>query len=237
MWLRRLAWLVVLLGLFSPNNLVLVYAGSRSPLQQLQQQVRRPTQLFLPRQLVAGQANPFGVRGEPGATVVLLYAAQPAEVLPALPSGQTLPVPLDSPRLQVQLNDKGLGVLSLEAPADPDVVGRPVYLAAYTYTQSDQSDAQLVQLIASSGQPTNRPVLAIAAPSQQAKGPAFLPAIPGMDPTFMRQVGAISDLSRDDEKRERLWHDGSINRQTDLERNALYNGAGAAGALSPGAGF
>jgi hypothetical protein len=193
--------------------------------------LRRPDQVFLPPRLVIGTSNELVVRGTPGSKVILLYASAAAETPATLPNGQTVAVPLDSPRIETTLNDKGVATLLFPVPNDKTLVGRQVVVAVLGYSAPDKSDVHTVQLMDSTGRATtdNRLSLAATATESLSNRPTVLPVMPGMDPALVRQVQTVSELSTNKEKRERLYDEGTINRGTSLGKNSLYNAPGAAG--------
>jgi len=194
-------------------------------------------QVLMPNRLILGQDNTFTARTEPNHTVWLVYAAQPdANGGLPLASGQTFPLPWPSPYVEAVANAQGVAVLTLPIPLQQDLNGATVTLAALTFPPNQPDDAKLMTLLdGATGKAGLQVELTLVLPDEGSKGIGFLPLLPGLDPSTMRQIQQASELIQNEEKRGRLWNDGSLSRGTQSQRNTLLlpGSGGTGGVLNP----
>lgn len=194
---------------------------NRSALGRLQRDTLH--QVLMPNRLVLGQDNTFTARTQPFNRVWLVYAPQAdPNGGTRLTSGHLFPLPWPSPYIQAEANAQGVATLTLPIPLEADLAGASVTLAALTFPPNQTDAAKVMTLLdGATGKAGTQVALTLVLPEETRKGIAFLPALPGMDPTMMRQLQQTSELMQNTEKRKRLWNDGSLSRDTQSQRNTL----------------
>jgi hypothetical protein len=214
----------------APTSLPVI---NRSALGRLQRDTLH--QVLMPNRLVLGQDNTFTARTQPFYKVWLVYAPQAdPNGGTRLASGHTFPLPWPSPYVEAEANAQGVATLTLPIPLEADLAGASVTLAALTFPPNQTDAAKVMTLLdGATGKAGTQVALTLILPEENRKGIAFLPALPGMDPTMMRQLQQTSELMQNTEKRERLWNDGSLSRDTQSQRNTLLlpGASGASGGV------
>jgi hypothetical protein len=191
------------------------YAASRSVISSLN--ATQSHEVFLPSQLYAGTPNTLTVRGGPASEIVVLLSSKP---IPALPSAEGA-LPEAPVRLLTTLPSSGSASMEFQLPEDPSLVGMQLFVAAF-YRASASGSFQSASIRDASGVITASPSLLVQIPSASKSGVMLMPAVPGVDPSLMRQMGTISEMAQTkDPRRKSLIYDGTINRDLIQDRNSL----------------
>lgn len=203
----------LLTGVFNPAE-----ASRRSAISRLQHQ-QAATQIFMPAQLTVGQTAKFQCRAPQGTLVRVYYAARPL-TLPTL--NEKIPF------IQGEVPASGVLVLDFPVPEEATLAGQTVHLLSVTVDPTNPNELNYeVEWREASGRLTSSPSLYIAEAVAVKEGPRIMPLMPGMDPNLMRDLETTTDLATTKNKRKKqLIDDGSINRDRQIDRNALI--------LSPG---
>jgi hypothetical protein len=93
---------------------------------------------------------------------------------------------------------------------------------------------QVLPLYNASGTLAEHGVLALVDPHTPSQA-MVLPAIPGMDASALRGVQTMAEFARDEDKRQRLEYDGTINRDRMTDRNTFNQAAPGASSTGRGA--
>ncbi len=179
--------------------------------------IKRAPQLFLPSQILPGQTTTFTVKGKPGKQVKLILSD--TAVNRELDSGVTLRVGEPVLEKEVTIPETGVVQIPVEIPQNIGEAGQRKFVEAIVWSSPDQSDAEVVQIIESSGNETTENAVMVGA--EPDRGNTIL--VPG-DPNLanvMRTLDTLSNTSQDPRKRD-LIDSGAINRKRQLDSN-LYN--------------
>jgi hypothetical protein len=176
--------------------------------------VKRPSELYLPTQLIPGKTANFTLKAKAGQSYMLIISSESKGT--TLPNGMALRV--GKPTVQEKGVIPASGVLSIpvQVPDDIDKLGTEQFVEAVVWTEPAQEDGKAAIIIEHTGNMSDKNTVLVGA---EPDGGHFMimPGDSGMSSLF-RSLDTMSNVGGDPRKKELLYN-GEINRQRQLDQN------------------
>lgn len=177
----------------NPDEIAIAHVDE-SLSSRLSARITQP-RLYLPGTMVLGEVAEFTIHAKPGKWCALAIADKNAGAKPVL--GHTLRLGPDRKVVAItQIPSSGVGTMLVETPIEGDLVGGNLYFEAALWSNTDMSDVEFAQCVASNsaaGQTGSNGVL-IAGQPGKTKG---IRVIPDTRPLVIKQTSLNSDKPGD----------------------------------------
>ena len=197
--------LLLFATLFSPTNILPASAGRLSNL------IEKPTQVFMPSQLLPNTTAIFTLKAPAGKKATLFLSTQAKGYV--LTNG--IPLRVGTPVIEqtITIPESGVGIIEVSLPEQIGDPGLKRYVEVVLYTAEDMNDAIVADIINPKTGVAGDNAIAVGSPPEDLP----LSVLPGDAKMagMLRSLAAYNDASGDSRKKE-LLDDGKIN--TDGER-------------------
>lgn len=212
----------VILGLCLLMLLAGVSMPAPSESASLKDLIKRPSELFLPTQIIPGRAAVFTLRGKPGQSYQFILSSMPHGTV--LPNGVSLRVGKPTVEKTGVVPESGVVQIPVTLSEEVAIPGERQFVDAVVWTRPDKSDAQPAQMIEHTGIPTSANAVVVV-PEPDKGNMLLIPGDPGMSSLF-RTLETLNQTSTDPRKKE-LLYEGDIDRSRYLDRNLQPGGTPA----------
>jgi len=154
-------------------------------------------EVYKPSRLISGGITEFTVKGEPNTHVVLVFSGENQGAKPFY--GQELRLGVFVHKVEGKIDENGIGRLGVELPKRDDLIGKPIYFEALTWTREDLSDLSKARIIGTNGRETAYNVVVIANKPEKNLMPMIGPGMGNMG-NMSRTMEALSDQEIEDKE-------------------------------------